>query len=216
MRLDDLKGDSCLWCDKEIDLSRPQAILRSYCSAECRMRYRNNLVHVALIEEKRGRRCQHCAAPIPVTRRIDSDCCSDRCSQAYGRPVQAKRYPLTCKRCGSDFHGHFAGQQYCSLACSGAAYSARQKAKRGSIACAHCSTVFDRPNSTQRFCSVACANAYRKKDAKEKLDRACIDCGAEFKVSRSNTAGLRCPPCRHKHIVANLRPGRHIQCEAVI
>ena len=30
MRLEDLKGDSCLWCGDEIDLSRPYAIRRIY------------------------------------------------------------------------------------------------------------------------------------------------------------------------------------------
>lgn len=215
MRLEDLKGDSCLWCGEDIDLSRPFAIARIYCSAKCRYEYRNDLARSARIESKQGRQCQQCGAPIPVTRRIDSDCCSDKCSQSYGRADQAQRYPLTCKQCGSDFHGHFAGQQYCCCACSGAAYSARQKAKRGSIACAHCSSVFDRPNFTQRFCCVDCANADRRERAKEKLDRVCIDCGAEFQVRRSDITGLRCTTCRHKHLVANLRPRQRVVCEAI-
>lgn len=214
-RLEDLKGDSCLWCGEDIDLSRPFAITRVYCSAECRMAYRNDLDRRTRMEAKQGRVCQQCGAPIPATRRIDSDCCSDKCSQAYNRPDQAKRYPLACQQCGSEFFGHYSRQKYCSPACSGAALRANRQAKRGSTPCAHCGTVFDRRDPTQRFCSVACAAGYRQQRAKEKLNRVCIDCGAAFKVTRIDTAGLRCPSCRNKHSTANLRPRRRITCEAV-
>ena len=215
MRLEDLKGDSCLWCGEDIDLSRPFAITRVYCSAECRLAYRNDVDRRTRIEAKQGRQCKQCGAPIPVTRRIDSDCCSDKCSQAYNRADQAKRYPLACQQCGAQFFGHYARQKYCSSTCYGAGHSAIRKAKRGSAACAHCSTVFDRRYPTQRFCSVAWAAGYRQQRAKEKLDRVCIDCSAVFKVTRIDTAGLRCPICRHKHSAANLRLRRHITCEAV-
>ncbi len=135
MRLEDLKGDSCLWCDREIDLSRPQAILRSYCSATCRMRYRNNLVHVALIESKQGRHCAHCNNPIATSKRADSKYCSFTCGANANRPAAVKRYPLICQHCGSEFYGHFAAQRFCSCACSNAGVGARRRANRAAIQC---------------------------------------------------------------------------------
>ena len=169
LRLEDLKGDSCLWCGDDIDLSRPFAIARIYCSAKCRYEYWNDLARSARIESKQGRLCQQCGAPIPVTRRIDSDCCSDKCAQTYGRADRAKRYPLDCQQCGSQFFGHYARQKYCSPACYGAGHSAIRKARRGSTPCAHCGTVFDRAYATQRFCSVACASSRPRPRAKQRI-----------------------------------------------
>jgi hypothetical protein len=213
-RLEDLKGDSCLWCDGEIDLSLPFAITRLYCSSECRIKYRSNLARLAVVEAKRERFCAQCGGPISLSKRGDSKFCSYSCGTKAMRPDVVRRYPLTCEHCGSGFAGHFAAQRFCCVACSGAAVRARRQAKVGPTICQHCSTAFHGSYATQRFCSVACANALRVERAKASCHRVCSACSAEFEVTRGNTKGACCPKCRRERMIANLRKGR-IRCEAM-
>lgn len=216
LRLEDLKGDSCLWCGEDIDLSRPKAILMSYCSATCRVRYRNNLVHVALIASKQGRVCEHCNGPIAPSKKAGTKYCTFTCGANANRPEAVGRYPMACQQCGSEFHGQSPRQRYCSCACSGAAFRARRDAERPAKHCLHCHSAITRPrHSNKAFCSVACANAARTTRSEGGCDRVCLDCGAGFRVTRSNTAGLRCRTCRYQRAAANLPPLRRIQCEAI-
>lgn len=143
--------------------------------------------------------------------------CSDACCTAHAVDIDkeariAAKVALNrhCVVCGSAIPvSRPLGAKYCSFRCSRSG-SRPVPAKRYPLTCEHCGSAFFGQNPAQRFCSPACVNADRRQREAAKRVRACIDCGVEFTVSRSHSAGLRCPSCLSKRRIAQLWEGRDL------
>lgn len=83
MRLDDLPGDACEHCHREIPPGR--RIDAIFCSDQCRAHSSAKLVRDELLAAKTGRICGRCGAEIAANKRADALYCSRPCAVAATR-----------------------------------------------------------------------------------------------------------------------------------
>lgn len=122
-----------------------------YCSIRCQGLSRNVLDQQARLEERRGRVCDHCGDPMPVSLNAAARYCSQACQADAGRQRYSKRLARDCAQCGARFAPKVKGQIYCCRACYGAAQRIVQPR-----ACEACGVVFQPRDDRARFCSHVC------------------------------------------------------------
>lgn len=203
MRLDDLKGDSCLWCGKEIDLSRPHAIKRIYCCRRCVDTHASHLDTIALEEAKRAqnRRCAQCGSAIPVSKQTGTIYCSRSCARkARPRPprprvIVAAKFNRHCRQC----HGPIAPDKrldalYCSRACTDRAHHRRRPADRRwfPLVCEACGTSSFGSHPRQRFCGLACFASFARRQTEKRRPVDCMICGTTFRRRYPSDAKVTC------------------------
>lgn len=203
MRLEDLAGDSCLWCGKEIDLSRPHAIKRLYCCRRCVDKHASHLDTLALEEAKRAqnRRCVQCGSVISVSKQAGTMYCSRSCSsksrprRPRHRVIAAAKFNRHCTQC----HGPIApdkrlGALYCSRSCANRVHNARTPADRQwhPLVCEACGASSFGSHPRQRFCGLACSAIFARRQTEERRPADCVVCGATFRRRYPSDAKATC------------------------
>lgn len=157
MRLDDLKGDTCLWCDEPLpDERRADQV---YCSKRCGARHYWSFESEAIREAKRGRICPQCDGPISVDLQASAIYCSEECRRiamlhrklAPGRP---------CVLCGKPVSAERLWAVTCSEVCRRAlalAHRPPRYSSRPTIPCAWCGERFLQKRDRNKFCGRSCA-----------------------------------------------------------
>ena len=105
---------TCLWCRASIIGRRPNV---KYCTQQHKRNARKSRRR-GTAEKKAARRpCPVCQSPIPVSRRVGTLFCSDKCGNTYSHRGDPFYYlvfqPRTCKDCGMGFETLFPTQERC-------------------------------------------------------------------------------------------------------
>lgn len=142
LRLEDLPGDACPACGKEIPLTRH--VNAVYCSPECGIRARNAHVAARRAALRTGLTCPECGSAFSAPRTLAQIYCSAECkARSMRRRWQAKpasQASIARKR-----------------AKEAAERAARASAARSCLTCPECDVTFDAPKTRrQRFCSPRC------------------------------------------------------------
>lgn len=138
------------------------------------------------------RRCLHCHASLPETKRAHAEYCSRTCSKAayvviekQGR-LDDKRNRPPCQCCGKPIPVEARkGQVFCSLLCQ---RRARRRRNQIPKTCVVCGVGFMADWEKQRCCSHACAMEARRLDQ----PRVCGCCGTV--IARPVREQLYCSP----------------------
>lgn len=161
MRLDDLKGDTCLFCDEPMpDERRADQV---FCSKRCLSRYHWSLESEAIREAKRGRTCVQCGGLISVDLQASAIYCGIPCQQVA---AALRRLPAgrPCARCGEPVPVERLHATTCSEVCrrTHQARDRRGRTNRPTIPCVHCGQPFLQKKNSNSFCSRSCASQGRR------------------------------------------------------
>lgn len=232
MRLEDLKGDSCLWCDAEIDLSHPYAIARIYCCRSCCQQHDAHLRKAARIEAKQGRRCAQCDVEIPISKLAGTIYCTPVCrerarglraqrarrlSPLMPRVIPAAKLNRHCRQC----HGPIAPHKrlhalYCSRSCANQWHHKITPVDRQwyPLVCETCGIAYFGSRPTQRFCSLTCSVVFARLRTEKRRPIGCVVCGITFRRRYPSDAKITCSDaCAGALRWRNRRAA--IQCEAI-
>lgn len=157
MRLDDLRGDTCLWCDEPLpDERRADQV---YCSRRCQGRHYWSFESDAIRESKQGRTCAHCRKPISVERQASAIYCDEVCrsdAARQGAAAQRRRtLPLgrACALCGSPIpERRRLDAVFCCTACQ-----MRARRRRPAKPCQWCGGTFAPRKASNTYCGRSCA-----------------------------------------------------------
>lgn len=98
---------------------------QKYCSTACSKMSVRLLIRQAKAEQFADRRCETCAAPMPVTMRADARWCSLECKRASGPNYY--RGTRHCGWCGAAFRAVNRDQATCSISCGQKLRQSRRK-----------------------------------------------------------------------------------------
>ncbi|MDU0339572.1 hypothetical protein [Bosea rubneri] len=238
MRLDDLRDDGCRWCGGEIELERPHAIKRVYCSDDCRIRHGHDLVRIARIEARQNRHCERCSQPLAISLKAGTIYCSAICArddsnerEKLGRLDDKAKVKRFCARCNEPIPASRRAEAiYCSASCKrrvlNAAWRQRSRERapgeaprREPVACRWCAAMFvpRRTDPTPVLCSLSCNMAERRARAATPGLLSCVICSAEYRPKAGCLPRRTCSePCRQLLRTGSRRANRAtITCEAI-
>lgn len=175
MRLDDLKGDTCLWCDEPLPDER--RLDQVYCSKRCGKAHYSWFESEAIRESKQGRTCAQCGQPMSTALQASAMYCSAACGHIA---AAARRLPpgRPCAWCGKPVPAHRLYALTCSERCRRASAAAHRPARysnRPTIPCAWCGESFLQKKNSNTYCCRSCAARARcsRKFSKSHRERLC-------------------------------------------
>ena len=127
MRLEDLRGPSCVVCGADMEGRRSHAI---YCSPRCRSIAYVAAESAALAEARAGRTCPTCGRTFDARRSDQRHCCNECMMKPHRRrweDSQDAARERSCSWCGKTCHPR-PGGLYCSMRCAAFGREARKRA----------------------------------------------------------------------------------------
>lgn len=123
-----------------------------------------------------------------IPKRIDSVCCSGKCTAKLYRQLHKKTYKKICVQCGREYKAVDKRRKYCCELCAENARNKREleryhtkKEVIESKICEQCGNEFQPKTRKARFCSKACASRYSSAFARMSVKKlVCAHCGNSF------------------------------------